>query len=48
MIPFPRIHVLPIHSAMVKVDGFDVTVLGNENIGASNVIVHEVATMDDV
>jgi len=48
MVPFPRIHVLPIHSTVVKVDELDVAVLGNENIGASNVTVHEVAIMNDV
>ena len=47
MVPFPRIHVLPIHSTVVKVDEFDVAVLGDENIRASNVTVHEVATMND-
>lgn len=47
MVPFTRIYVFPIHSTVIKVDEFDVIVLGNENIGASNVTVHEVATMND-
>ncbi len=46
MVPFPRIPLHSFLSTMVKVDELDV-VFGNENIGAPDITVHEVAIMND-
>src|SRR6267154_47017 len=46
MVPFTRVLHLTFLSTIVKVDELDV-VLGNENIGAADVTMHEAAIMND-
>jgi hypothetical protein len=47
VVPFPWIPTHSFLSTMVKVDQVNV-VLENENIGGSNVTVHEATNMNDV